>query len=209
VLEDYACLADGLFALYSVTGDVSWFQIAHQLVDDCLERFCDDDGRWADTAHDAEPLITRPADPSDNASPSGRSAAAMALVTLAALTGESRYREAADTALRASASLARTAPRFAGWGLAAAEALLDGPLQVAVVGDLGDDRTRQLHRAALMLTRPGAVVAVGPPGSEEPALLAGRGEVDGAPAAYPCQGFVCRLPVTDPGALVQAAAALS
>jgi uncharacterized protein YyaL (SSP411 family) len=56
-------------------------------------------------------------------------------------------------------------------------------------------------------TSPGLVVAVGEP-SEAPLgevddpgtlpLLAGRGLVGGAAAAYVCRGMVCDRPVTDP-----------
>jgi uncharacterized protein YyaL (SSP411 family) len=49
--------------------------------------------------------------------------------------------------------------------------------------------------------RPRLVCAGGPAGTEEPALLRGRTEVEGRPAAYVCQNFSCRLPVTDPEAL--------
>jgi hypothetical protein len=203
VLEDYACVAEGLLSLYSVTGEVAWFDLARRLMDDALTLFADDDGGLADTARDAEALITRPADPSDNASPSGRSAAAMALVALAALTGGSEYRQAAERALQAAGRLAASSPRFAGWGLAAAESLLDGPVEVAIVGEPDDPRTELLHRAALLLSRPGLVVALGAPGQEQPPLLAHRTVIEGAPAAFVCRGFVCRQPVTDTDALVR------
>ena len=97
-------------------------------------------------------------------------------------------------------------PRFAGWGLAVAEALVDGPREVAVVGAAADARTRQLRRVALAATAPGAVVAVGDP-AETPSvpLLRDRPLVGDAPAAYVCRHFVCEAPVTtaaDLGALL-------
>jgi uncharacterized protein YyaL (SSP411 family) len=45
------------------------------------------------------------------------------------------------------------------------------------------------------------VLAGGPEGSEDPPLLSGRTAVDERPAAYVCQNFTCRLPVTDPSDL--------
>jgi uncharacterized protein YyaL (SSP411 family) len=93
-------------------------------------------------------------------------------------------------------------PRFIGWGLAAAEALLDGPREVAVVGPSADDPgTRELHRTALLGSAPGVVVACGTPGGDEFPLLADRVLVEGKPTAYVCRGFVCDLPVTDAAAL--------
>lgn len=87
-------------------------------------------------------------------------------------------------------------------GLAAGEALLDGPREVAVVGPAGDPRTAALHRAALLATAPGAVVAVGEPGAgAEVPLLAHRPLLDGAPAAYVCRHFACQVPTADPAVL--------
>ncbi len=90
------------------------------------------------------------------------------------------------------------APRFAGWTLAAAEALLAGPEQVAVIGAGSDPARPALHRAALRRTSPGAVVVVGEPGAGEVPLLADRPLVGGQAAAYVCHGFVCDRPVVDP-----------
>jgi uncharacterized protein YyaL (SSP411 family) len=194
VLEDHANVADAFLAVLGITGNPVWLDRARSVLDRALSHFGDGHSGFFDTADDAEELVVRPQDPSDNAHPSGASALTGALVTFAAVTGEGRYREAAEGALARVAALVQQAPRFAGWSMAVAEAMLAGPLEVAVVG-ADDDGRRALHRAALAL--PGAVVVGGEPGSDIP-LFRDRMLVDGKPAAYVCRDFVCRLPVTDP-----------
>lgn len=198
VLEDLGCVATAFVDLAAATADAGWLDHARLLMDDALDRFRAEDGGFHDTGADAEALVARPRDPSDNASPSGLSATVHALVGLAALTGEQAYREAAEEALATVATLAEKAPRFAGWSLAAAEAMVDGPREVAVVGRPGAERDA-LARAAHAL--PGALVVVAAPGESAIPLLEGRGEVDGRPAAYVCRHHVCAAPTTDPAAL--------
>ncbi|GAA1972195.1 thioredoxin domain-containing protein [Catenulispora subtropica] len=207
VLEDYADVAEGLLALYAVTGETRWYRLAGKLLDVVLDEFRDEDGLFYDTASDGEALIFRPADPTDNATPGGTSAAAGALLTYGALTGSGRHREAAEQALRFTGALAERAPRFAGWGLAVAEALVDGPREVAVVGEAADAEKaaglRAMHQAALAATAPGLVIAVTPPAgevpdaAEAPELLRGRPAIAGEPTAYVCRGFVCQAPTTE------------
>ncbi|WP_268220643.1 thioredoxin domain-containing protein [Streptomyces sp. EMB24] len=203
VLEDYADVAEGFLALASVTGEGVWLNFAGLLVDHVLARFLDaGSGALYDTASDAERLIRRPQDPTDNATPSGWTAAAGALLGYAAHTGSEPHRTAAERALGVVKALGPRVPRFIGWGLAVAEAALDGPREVAVVGRGADDpATAELHRTALLGTAPGAVVALGTEGSDAFPLLADRPLVDGAPAAYVCRNFTCDAPTTDPGRL--------
>jgi uncharacterized protein YyaL (SSP411 family) len=201
VLEDYADVTEGLLALHGVTGDPEYVDRAGALLGTVLERFGDGMGGFYDTADDAERLFRRPQDPTDGATPSGQFAAAGALLSYAALTGSVRHREAAGAALVPAGLLAAEHARFAGWGLAVAEAHATGPLEIAVVGGRDDERTRDLHRTALMAAAPGTVVSVGEPGAAGVPLLEGRGLVEGAPAAYVCRDFTCRLPVTTPGDL--------
>lgn len=203
VLEDYGCVADGFIALAEATGEGAWLDRAGVLLDVGLDQFADGEGGFHDTADDAETLIARPRDPSDNASPSGHSAITHALVRYAALTGSGRHRDAAEAALATVRRLAERAPRFAGWSLAAAESALDGPVEIVVVTEPGDEVGRQLAQRARRAL--GAVVLVVTP--EEAAassipLLAGRGLVDGAAAAYVCRAMVCERPVTDPASLI-------
>ena len=197
VLEDYADVAEGLLALYSVTGEEEWLAFAGVLLDVVLAHFRDEEDGFYDTADDAEALVMRPRDPSDAATPSGWLAAAQALLSYAAISGVTEHRIAAERALSVVTTYATRAPRAVGWGLAAAEALLDGPREIAIVGSGDDPRTWQLHRTALMATAPGAAVAVGPPGSQVP-LLRDRPLVAEGPAAYVCRHFTCEAPVTTP-----------
>jgi uncharacterized protein len=213
VLEDYACLAEGLLVLSGVTGQGGWVTMAGQLLETALARFSDGGGTFYDTADDGEALIYRPADPLDGPTPSGTFAMAGALLGYGALTGSARHREAALAALGVLGPIAPQYPRAAGAGLAVAEAVVSGPPEIAVVGPPSDPRTAALHTTAMLAAPPGAVIALGdgtaagtgggagaagPEPAEAVPLLAGRTLVAGAPAAYVCRDFTCRLPVTDP-----------
>ncbi|MDQ0941123.1 thioredoxin domain-containing protein [Streptomyces sp. V1I1] len=203
VLEDYANVAEGFLALAGVTGEGVWLDFAGFLLDIVIDQFVAEGGALYDTAHDAERLIRRPQDPTDSATPSGWTAAAGALLSYAAHTGSEAHRTAAEGALGVVKALGPRAPRFTGWGLAVAEALLDGPREVAVVGPQDDAATRELHRTALLSQAPGSVVAVGEPGSEEFPLLRDRPLVDGSPAAYVCKRFVCDAPTANASVLAR------
>jgi uncharacterized protein len=204
VLEDYACVAEGYLALSGVTGEARWVTLAGELLDTALDRFGDSAGGFYDTADDGERLIYRPADPADGPTPSGTFAVAGALLSYSALTGSARHRDAAAGALGPLPAVATRYPRAAGWGLAVAVAMEAGPAEIAIVGPPEDARTAALHRTALLAAPPGAVIALGNgAGNEADAipLLAGREPVGGAPAAYVCRDFACRLPVSEPDAL--------
>ncbi|GMA86114.1 hypothetical protein GCM10025868_13640 [Angustibacter aerolatus] len=198
-LEDHGDVVEGLLALHACTGAARWLTAAGALVEAVRDRFWHGGAGFSDTPDDdvderlrtASGGVRRPADPADNAHPSGPSAAAGALVSWFALTGDDSVLEPATWALDAARRVAGGAPRFAGWGLAVAEALLDGPREVAVVGAPGAERDA-LVRTALRSTAPGLVLGIGEPDAEPVVpLLADRGARDGRPTAYPCRGGVC------------------
>ena len=211
VLDDYGCVASGFLALAGATAADGatgiaaasrWLGLAGELLDTVMARFGTGTGGFYDTADDSERLIYRPADVADGPSPSGTFAAADALLTYSALTCSARHRDAAMDALVSVPALAARFPRAAGAGLAVAEALLSGPVEIAIVGMPGPERA-ELHRVAALGAPPGAVIAVGDGGAAgtEIPLLAGRTPVDGRAAAYVCRDFSCRAPETDPAQL--------
>jgi uncharacterized protein YyaL (SSP411 family) len=193
VLDDYGCVAEAFCAVHELTGEGRWLELAGQLLDTALAHFGDGRGGFYDTADDAEQLVARPADPTDNATPAGLSAVAAALTRYAALTGEPRYREAAQDALATVAAVVTRHPRFAGYACTVGEALLSGPYEIAVVAE-GD--AEPLITAAWRHAPPGAVLVSGRPGQPGVPLLADRPALAGQPTAYVCRGFVCDRPVT-------------
>jgi uncharacterized protein len=198
VLEDYGCVAEAYAALHQLTGEAQWLAEAKKLLDTALDLFVEADGRAFDTARDAQKLVTRPADPTDNATPSGASALANALIAYAALSGEPSYREHAETVVQRVAEVIAQHPRFAGYAGAAAEALLSGPVEIAIATD---DPAAPLARTAIEHAPPGAVIVIGRPDQDGVPLLASRPMIEGQATAYVCRGFVCDRPVTDTAAL--------
>ena len=187
VLEDYANLADGLLALYEATFDERWFVAARELADAILAHFADPAGGFFDTADDHEALITRPKDLQDNAAPSGNSMAATVLLRLAALTGEARYRAAAERAL-ATVTPYPALPdrvRAVAVGRAAGARRI---VELAVVGDPDDPATQALLEVACAGCRADLVVARSRPTARVGRSAARRSvAIDGRPTAYVCR----------------------
>ena len=180
VLDDYGSVAEGLLAVYFVTGEAEWLVFAGMLLDVAVSHFSDGDGGFFDTADDAPALVRRPRDPADNAEPSGWFAVANALVTYAAITESMGHRTRAMQALEIAKPLVERAPRAIGWGLVAVMALADGPAEVTIAGDDIDALTRAVWHSSA----PGAVIRYGDPGGQGQAMV--------------CRHFACQLPTEDP-----------
>ena len=96
-LEDQAAVALGFLAVFEQSLDVKWLDVAQQMARVMLDKFWDAGSEtFFDTSHDAEQLVTRPRDPTDNATPSGTSLAIDLLLRLANYNGDERYRQQAE-----------------------------------------------------------------------------------------------------------------
>jgi uncharacterized protein YyaL (SSP411 family) len=211
--DDYAALLGAAVTLAELD-DASWLDEATWIANELLRLFHDEKGGgFFTTGADAPALIVRPKDYEDNATPSENSLAAGALLRLAALTGVQEYEAVAGEVLDAMAPLVGRYPVAFGELLQALERSLSPPVEIAVVGPVGDPRTAALRREVTGRLLPTAVTLNAEPsdaaaprgGLPQPAwsspLLAGRGLVGGAPAAYVCERFACRAPVTEPAEL--------
>ena len=201
-LEDYACVADGLVALYEATFETRWLAEAKALADAILELFWDEQrAAFYDTSADHEELVTRPRDVYDSAAPSGNSVAVDVLLKLSVLLDREDYRRRAEAVLEGlSGAIARISGGF-GRLLSALDFYMSTPYEVAVIGNPEAPDTKALLAAVYSAYLPNKVVAGRSESDEEASrlvpLLADRSVRDGRATAYVCVQYACQSPTTD------------
>jgi uncharacterized protein len=205
-LEDVAGLTGALLGLYEATGEPRWFTAAARLAEDLVTRFHDPAAGFHDTALDAEPLLVRPQTLDDNAVPAGRSLAAIALLRLAAMTGEQRWREIGVATVAPLGEAIARSPQALGNLAWALQLAVSEPREVAVAGEAAGADTATLLAAVRERFDPVRVLAWGP--AEGIPLLEGRPTAGGRATAYVCRAFACEAPTTDPAVLREQLAGL-
>ena len=200
-LEDHAAVALGALALYELTFDRAWLERARRLADEILARFWDDDAQALfDTASDAERLVTRPRDVTDNATPSGTSLAIELLLKLGDLFSEARYQDRGRYLLETLAEPMARYPTAFGHALGAADLAVRGAIEVALAGSADDARHEALAQVAAARYVPSLVLAGGTD-ADGIALLEGRSPDE--PTAYVCRAYACDAPTSDVGLLAE------
>jgi uncharacterized protein len=196
-LDDYANVAHGFLELHAATGEVRWLLEARRLAGLAIDLFADDEhGGFFLSPVDGDERVPRTKDLQDTPIPSGNSMLAYVLLRLSRIWGDDELERRAVSVFRNAEPALRRAPGFFAWMLCGLDLWLSPPRELVIVGDVESS----VARAALAPFQPRAVVAVGP--SEEVPLLAGKSLVNGRPAVYVCERFVCRAPVTDPEEVV-------
>jgi uncharacterized protein YyaL (SSP411 family) len=201
-LEDYSALIEALISIYQTDHNTKWFEVANNLMAEILNHFQDQNMGFFDTPNDHEELINRPKRIQDNPIPSGNSLAALALLQLAAYTGEGSLRDYAEKMIGSVIGDAIEYPQaYAKW-LCAADFALNPAFEVGILG-IDASHTNELIDALWDSFRPNLVAAISeyPPPLNAPALLKERPLLNDRPTAYVCQNLVCNYPVNDAEAL--------
>jgi uncharacterized protein len=194
-LEDHAYTVEALISLYEATFEPRWFAAARELADFTIEHFADEErGGFFETADYHERLVARRKDLEDNPIPAGNSSAAYGLLRLALLTGEYDYERRALGILRLLHKISPQHPQAFAHLLQALDFHLAPVKEVALVGD----DVAPLERVVRGRFRPHLVLAGTATGDSGVPLLEGRAPVDGHAAAYVCERFACKRPVTEP-----------
>lgn len=190
--DDYGYLIEGLVALYQVTFEERWLREAEQLMEYARAHFQEAEGDYFFlTEHDAETLVVRPLEISDNVTPSANASLARGLFLLGTYLYEESYLEQSQRMLQQIQPQVRAnAASYAHWARLSLW-LAQPPYEVAIVGDdwatLAPAWWQRYDPQVLLLG-----------GAEEGTLpLLERKRVPDETRIYVCQDKSCRLPVTD------------
>ncbi len=209
-LEDYAFLASGLLDLYEAGFRSQDLAAARGLTEQMIAQCWDDAAGGFFACGDEEASqVVRTKDAADGATPSGNSMAALTLLRLGRLTADRRWDDYGRKALGAFGGAVDRRPlAFAqmliGWDFA-----LGPTRELVIAGGPSLPDTQALVRASRRRFLPRTARLLHPPGPEGEAIQAlapfvrAQGPVQGRPAAYLCENFQCRLPVTDVAALTR------
>jgi hypothetical protein len=202
----HPAVALAALTLYELTLDATWLSRAREISASMVRWFWDDAiGGFFDSAHDAEALIARPREITDNAVPAGNSLAAELLLRLGILTGSDDDRRRGSWVLETPSEPLARYPSAFGHALGAAELAVHRGTEVALVGERGAADVEALAREVAWHYLPSLVLAGGSEGDagarEGIPLLHDRATIDGRATAYVCRGYVCELPVTDAASL--------
>jgi uncharacterized protein YyaL (SSP411 family) len=196
-LEDYAALGLGFIGMYQATFDRPWLDRARAMADSCVKWFWDDEaGVFYDTPSDGEPLITRPRDFADNATPAGSSLAAELQLFMAEYFGDADARRRAERVINSHSVRLTRMPVMLGHLLGAADMAVHGAVQIAITGSGTDALEQAVHHQYL----PSLVLSRGN-GEEQQGLPIYEGRASETAIAYVCRGYSCDLPATTAAAL--------
>ncbi len=212
-LEDYSFLSEALVDLYEAVGEARYLKEAERLLDRTVNDFLDtESGSFFNTASDHEALLMRFREGTDGATPSGNAVAASALVRVSYHLDREDFHTAAVRAIRAYGGAIKQYPRAFSESLNVVDLLLEGPVELALVGKPDSADLEALRRVVARHFLPNRIEAVVDPDrpDEGTALPLERGKslVDGKAALYICRDYACLAPITDPAEAASTLASL-
>ena len=198
-LDDHAYLIDALITLYEATFDYFYLKAAENLADSMVDRFWDQESEvFYDTSLEHSKLIVRPRDTLDNAVPSGGSIAALSLLRLSLLTGDSGYASKAESSIKALVPQIRRAPLSVTSWISAADFLKTDSSQIVLLGNHESSTLTEMIAAVRSRYLPNLVLAgarCDVSNDEKSPLLRGKKMLNGKPTAFVCEDYVCKVPV--------------
>jgi uncharacterized protein YyaL (SSP411 family) len=204
-LEDYAQLAGAMLDVYESSLDGKYLAYARTIAGVILERFIDKEkGGFFFTSDDHEALITRSKAAFDGSTPSGNSAAVMAMLRLYGYTGEERYRIEAERTLKLFREFIEKQPFGFSHMLEAVDLYQRGPTEVVIVGRRGSaEMLEWTERLGLIYVPNLAIFVLDADDAEAgaqtgfiPEQVRGKREIGGRVTAYVCREHTCTPPIT-------------
>jgi len=206
--DDYAFVIQALLDLYEASFDIEWLKFAMELQDTQDRLFFDDEnGGYFSTSGKDQSVFLRMKDDNDGAEPAASSVAALNLLRLSQFRDDKQMAERARKTIDAFAATLSHFPSAMPQMLVALDFSLSKPRQIVIAGKKGAPETKvllnEVHRHFLPKT-----ILLLADGAEAQKYLGEKNEairamslVEGKPAAYVCENFTCKAPVTEPTAL--------
>jgi len=208
--DDYAFVVQGLLDLYEASFDIEWLKLAIELQQTQDRLFFDEKkgGYFSNSGRDAS-VFVRMKDDNDGAEPAASSIAAQNLLRLSQICDDPKMAERAKKTIEAFATILSQFPSGMPQMLVAVENSLGKPRQIVIAGKKDSPETKALLKEVHRHFLPNTIVILADV-SEGQKYLGERNEavramtlVDGKPAAYVCENFTCKAPVTDPEKLAK------
>jgi uncharacterized protein YyaL (SSP411 family)/aryl-alcohol dehydrogenase-like predicted oxidoreductase len=207
-LEDHAFLAEALVDLYEASGDARYLEEAERLLDRTVSDFLDTEtGAFFNTSADHEKLLIRYREGTDGATPAANAVAASGLVRVSHHLDRDDFKTAGVRAIRAYGGMMTRHARVFAKSLHVVDFLLEGPVELALVGTPGSGDLEALRVEVAKHFLPSRIEAVIDPGRAPAGSLPleqGKTLVDGGAALYVCRDYTCLAPITDPAEVAQA-----
>jgi uncharacterized protein len=208
--DDYAFVIQGLLDLYEASFDVEWLKFASQLQETQDRLFFDENnGGYFSTSGKDESVFLRMKDDNDGAEPAASSVAALNLLRLSQFRGDNGMAERARKTIDAFATTLSHFPSAMPQMLVALDYSLSKPRQIVIAGKKDAQETKALLKEVHLHFLPKTVLFLAD-GAEGQKYLGEKNEavramspIDGKPAAYVCENFICKAPVTDPKQLIE------
>ncbi len=198
MLEDYAYLSEALYVLWEVSGSRKWLQASIDMTRSMIELFGDEgDSALFSTARDHEKLILRQKEIVESATPSPNAVACVVLLKLGMLLEDSSMTKNAEAILSDAHHFMHQAPQATGTFLSAADFYLSGAKQIVLTGDPENEKYQAMQSVLWEAFTPNKIVVHASATPELP-LSQGKGE---EVAAYVCENYTCKAPVTTPAEL--------
>jgi uncharacterized protein len=202
--DDYAFVIQGLLDLYEASFEVDWLKFALELQRSQDRLFFDEkNGGYFTTSGKDTSVVLRMKDDNDSAEPAASSVAALNLLRLAQLRNDKQLESRARKTI---AAFAPTLSHFASampQMLVALDFSLSKPHQIVIAGKTDNDATRELLKEVHRHFLPTKVLMLADSGEGQKFLgenneaLRTMSPIHGKPAAYVCEHFTCKAPVTE------------
>jgi uncharacterized protein len=199
--DDYAFVIQSLVDLYEATFEIEWLKFAVELQNAMDRLFWDEvNGGYFSTSGKDASVVLRMKDDNDSAEPAASSVAALNLLRLAAMFHRDDWRQRAEKTINAFAATLNAFPSAMPQMLVALDYSLAAPKQIVIAGKIDNEDARALAREVQRAFLPNKVLLLASDYFENEAIRA-MSPINGKAAAYVCEDFTCKAPVTEPAKL--------